>query len=63
MEQSDWQVAVCQMKVGWRLVSLENGKWFVTTTGVGMKLEWCVDNLDTAHKVCLSINLINADRI
>ena len=51
------------MKVGWRFVSLENGKRFVTTTGVGMKLEWCVDNLDIAHKVCLSINLINADHI
>ena len=51
MEQSDCQVEVYQMKDVWRFVCLVNGKQFVTTTGVRMKQEWCVDNLDTLPKV------------
>ena len=44
MEQSDWQAVVCQMKDEWRFVSPGSGKQFVTTTGVRMKQESCVDN-------------------
>ena len=44
MDQSDWQVAVCQMKDELRFVNLGSGKQFVTTTGVRMKQESCVDN-------------------
>ena len=39
------------MKDEWRFVSLENGKQFVTTTGVRMKQELCVDNLGIVIKV------------
>ena len=39
------------MKDEWRFVSLASGKPFVTTTGVRMKQEWCVDNLDILLKV------------
>jgi hypothetical protein len=51
MEQLGWQVVVYQMKDEWRSVSLESGKQFVITTGVKMKQELCVDNLDISHKV------------
>ena len=44
IEQSDWQVAVCQTKDEWRFVSPGSGKQFVTTTGVKTKRESCVDN-------------------
>ena len=44
MELSDLQVVMYQMKDEWRFVSLVNGKRFVTTIGVRMKQEWCVDN-------------------
>ena len=44
MEQSDWQAVVRQMKDEWRFVSPGSGKQFVTTTGVRMKQESCVDN-------------------
>ena len=44
-------MVVCQMKDEWRFVSLVNGKLFVTTTGVRMKQEWCVGNLDMLLKV------------
>ena len=51
MVLSDCQVEVYQMKDEWRYVRLVDGKQFVTTTGVRMKQEWCVDNLDMLPKV------------
>ena len=51
MELLGCQVEVCQMKDEWRFVCLVSGKQFVTTAGVRMKQEWCVDNLDMLPKV------------
>jgi hypothetical protein len=39
------------MKDEWRFVSLGSGKQSVTTTGVKMKQELCVGNLDIVNKV------------
>ena len=51
-EQLGWKVVVCQMKDGWRFVSLGSGKQFVITTGVKMKQGSFAGNLGTPHKVC-----------
>ena len=57
------------MKDEWRFVSLQNGKQFVTTTGVRTKQELCVDNLGIQLKVIicavfsLDINYYNSSCI
>ena len=47
MELCGWAVDLCQVLVGWRSASMEDGEQCVMLDGIAMKPEWYADSWDT----------------